>query len=138
MNRPNPKSQTLFRNLNVHNEILRVLKLRYRDEYHYIFKLCYLFFKQFVQNNKTNQELLFPMLDFMLSQMGMQLNIADTITALVKENYNICNQLDSFFIGHMIKLLYAKGHKPRYVHLLDVSDDLKIYLFIYLLGYRLC
>ena len=117
LNKPNPRNQTIFRNLQVHEEVIKILKLPYRFEnsflltslmlfsqkispaYRPIFKLCYLFIKQFCLHNKSKSRdyvpihtlvemtyklfrlltsLFFLLEFFFLSQLGMQLNIADT------------------------------------------------------------
>ena len=115
LNTPNSKNQTIFRNLNTHTEVLKILRLPYADHCHGIFKLCYLFFKQFAMKNSINQSLLFPHVEFMLSQMGYKLNISDTIIEIFKNNSNLCSQIDSSFIQHMIKLIEHNGRKKKYL-----------------------
>jgi hypothetical protein len=53
MNRPNPKNQMIFMNLGVHDHIIAILHLSYREDenYHYVYKLCYLFLKQVNQKS---------------------------------------------------------------------------------------
>lgn len=91
LNSPDPRVQTIFRNLKAHEMALTILHLPYKQSYHTIFKTCYLFLKQvrlgpkvgsnitqFCKGNRRNQALLFPYRAFMMSQMGLKLNIADT------------------------------------------------------------
>lgn len=146
LTKPNPKTQTILRNIEVHEEVLRILHLHYQPYLSSVFKNCYLFIKQvifkyliftlysnfhlfflyhkkkkFVLNNKVNQNLIFPHLDLFLEQMGYKLNITDVIQELLHNNDSLCSKIDLNFISHMVKLIYDKGRKRKYVGLLGVS-----------------
>lgn len=101
LNRPSAKTQILYRNLNVQEEILKILQLKYNDSLSEIFKHCYIFFKVFVQHNPINQDILFPQLNFMLSQMGMKLGVAETLISLIKV---IFQKLERFLFRRIIML----------------------------------
>jgi len=74
---------------------------------------------QFCKNDKNNQQLLFPHLEFMLSQMGLKLNVADTIAEILRNNFDLCVQVDNIFISHVMKLICNRGRKRKYVALLS-------------------
>lgn len=56
----------------------------------------------------------------MLSQMGYKLGIADTILAILKDNYALCSSIDYSFIAHVVKLISKLGYKRKYLALLSV------------------
>lgn len=119
LSKPSVRNQTILRNMGVHDEILRILRMPWRKEYHQLWKLCYLFLKQFCSQNKTNQILLIPHLEFYLSQMGYKLNIADFLEDLFHDNYHIVSHIETHFIQHMVSLLAGKGRKRKYLQLLS-------------------
>lgn len=48
LTKPNPKTQTILRNIEVHEEVLRILHLHYQPYLSSVFKNCYLFIKQVI------------------------------------------------------------------------------------------
>jgi hypothetical protein len=126
LRRPDFKIQRVFRNLKVHDDVIKILSMTFngKESMRSLWKTCYLFLKQFCQNNAESQEAIFPNFDLFLSQMGYKLNISEMFDTILHNNKDVAVQVPPSFIRAWIQLLVNVGRKRSYLKaLLELMNE---------------
>ena len=111
----------MYANLDIHNEILSILHFPFNgtEQMRTLFKNCYLLLRIFCLLNKRNQEILSAHLDHFISQMGVKLNVSETIEAVLNNNPVLAAKIDQSFLRQWMRLFREVGKKRAYLIPLD-------------------
>ena len=87
-----------------------------------LFQACYDFLKFLCSLRHTKaQEKLFPFLGMFSGHMGvMDLNVADTLQEIVKDNPALCAMVKEDFYRHFVYCILTYGRKPRWLKFFEV------------------
>ena len=116
---PNSHGQILLRNLNVHHVVLDILRIPFNkstnEEMNSIVFSSHEVLQLFCLYNKKNQEAVFHH-----RELFMDFTIQDfkSLTAIFKENENLCQQVDNVLVQHVILCLEAQGKNILYLQFL--------------------
>jgi len=123
---PNSINQQILRSANAHDVAHRLLRLPFSNELpkeqgrRDIFLSCYRFLLNFALKNGQNQSLLLNHVDFYMSQMGVKLKAADTITEIFRDNRQVCSQIEERTVRHFSEIIANRGQFPRYLRFLQI------------------
>ena len=129
------KFQTILRNLNVLDDVIRIVSLPLakksdgsesehaqliHEKLAGLFNKCFYFLKMWCTNVAENQLMLFPHLESFISLMGLEgINVADLICSILLNNKQLLNQLDTKFVHVAFKVIAQHGQKARWLRLPD-------------------
>jgi hypothetical protein len=92
-----------------------------------LFQACYNFLKLLCMHRYTKaQEKLFPLLGMFSGHMGiMNLNVADTLQEIVKDNPTLCAMVKEDFYRHFVYCILTYGRKPRWLAFFEVFISIR-------------
>ena len=87
-----------------------------------MFQACYDFLKRLCEHKHSRaQEKLFPLIHTFSDHMGIKdLNVADTLSAVVRNNASLCAQVPESLYEHFIHSILTWGRKPRWLSFFEV------------------
>eukprot|EP00299_Pterocystis_sp_00344_P020311 c9964_g1_i1.p1 GENE.c9964_g1_i1~~c9964_g1_i1.p1 ORF type:complete len:1731 (-),score=431.55 c9964_g1_i1:75-5267(-) len=118
---PNATNQQILRSAGAHELAHRMLRLPFSNQLpaeqgrRDIFLSCYRLLKNFVLKNSQNQTILLKHVEFYMSQMGVKLKAADTLTEIFRDNRQVCSQIEEKTIRHFVTIISERGQFPRYL-----------------------
>jgi len=81
-----------------------------------LFQDCYTLLRALVKDNRKAQTALFPYISKFSEHMGIeQLNVADTITEIFKDNIRLCRKVEEKFFDVFISSIKMFGRKAQWL-----------------------
>jgi len=114
--------QELLRNIGAHEKVLTIFGLPCtgNEPRKRLFQLGYDFLEAFCWENPSNQELLFEKIELLSSHIAEEnLNAADCVGAVVKDNTRLCEIIPTSVIYQYVKLIAKYGKKPHWIRQLS-------------------
>eukprot|EP00960_Hanusia_phi_P030497 748658-Hanusia_phi.AAC.3 len=94
------------------------VKMRRRKR---LFQLCYNFLRALASHHPAAQQKLFPLLAVFLDHVGVaNLNVADTLREIVRNNARLCTQVPETFFRHFLTSIKRHGRNARWLRFFDV------------------
>jgi hypothetical protein len=127
----NAQHQKMFFNMKAHEEIINIIRrpLEPFDEkaagmVNLIIIRCYYFLREFCANNRSNQEVMFDNVEFMINQLILYKNtpdvpeaIMETIVAIFKDNIALCRRVTERIVLPFINIIYETKYHSSYVYM---------------------
>ena len=86
-----------------------------------LFQACYNFLKALSKGNAQAQAKLFPQIGTFSEHMGIrELNVADTIREIVRDNGRLIAQVPESFFRHFVQAILTWGRKARWLNFFEV------------------
>lgn len=118
--KPKKHEQRLLRNMRAHTVVLELLQIPYDKKedarMKEIMKLAHEFLQSFCLGNQYNQVLLHSNLDLFLNHGILE---AQTMCAIFKDNYSLCNEISERIIQHYIHCIETYGKHVQYLKFLQ-------------------
>eukprot|EP00004_Rigifila_ramosa_P007532 TRINITY_DN1851_c0_g1_i3.p1 TRINITY_DN1851_c0_g1~~TRINITY_DN1851_c0_g1_i3.p1 ORF type:complete len:2531 (+),score=660.03 TRINITY_DN1851_c0_g1_i3:1073-7594(+) len=127
----NRSNQDIFRILDVHEDLIRMLKLPIRGQgvsgpegekmraddkaartqaYVYLGKFCYKY--------KKNQRAVFKHVEFIFSQLGLGLKTGETVREMFRDNAPLCLRATEMHARIIVTSIIKRGYIPRFLNFL--------------------
>lgn len=116
----NTEIQTLYRNLQVYEAILEIIRQKGISKYHYsserhykVLRYCYVFLAKFCRNNPTNQALLFEYLEEFLDDVTKNVFCLSLIVEIFRNNLKLCMKAPIFLFKSLAKAVDSTSISPK-------------------------
>lgn len=81
-----------------------------------LFQECYMFLRAFARKNVKTQNALFPHIKTFAEHMGIEnLNVADTLVEIIRDNAKLCAQVDKDFLEIFVTCIKTWGRRTDWL-----------------------